>query len=434
MPDYKMNTGKIHLLLYTLILLSLHTNAQKKITYAAHIRPILQQHCTSCHRPNNIAPFSLQTYDDAAPRAGFIEHVTATKYMPPWRADSSFSHFKNENLLSEEEIQTIKQWVADGRLKGKIKKKMEQPANENMLSLPTGQDEIEWKRFPMQQAFQIPGDSKEQFRFFHIPFNNKDSLYVKSIQFIPGNKKLVHHSRIMTDTTLSLAGLNGMSADDTASYKFQTRPLSDPFLFGWVPGNDRIQFPSQTTKIFYPHTDLLLNIHYAPSPVPDKDSSILEIGFLKSPQKREIQTLTITEDYISNQPFFIKSNQVKKFYMKYDPLENDISVISIMPHMHLLGKSFRAFAITPDGELVKLINIPVWDFNWQMSYTFKNFVKLPKGTIIYAEGEYDNTSSNPRNPNQPAKDVRLGWGTKDEMMNLVIYFVKYQEGDENIEL
>ena len=429
-----MNTWKFNILYISISLWVTSSYAQVKVTYAEHIRPILQQHCTGCHRPNDIAPFSLQTYNDAAPRAGFIEHVTFTKYMPPWRADSSFSHFKNENYLSEQEIQLIKQWVADGRERGKLKKKEEKQFIEDKAVVPSNVNEVDRKRFSMQQAYQIPGDGKEQFRFFHIPFDNQDSLYVASIQFIPGNKKLVHHSRVMTDTTLSLAGLNGMSADDTATYKYQTKPLSDPFLFGWVPGNDRIRFPSNTSKVFYPHTDLLLNIHYAPSPILDKDSSMVEIEFLKIPQQREIQTITITEDYISNQPFFIKSNQVKKFYMKYDPLPDDISLISIMPHMHLLGKSFRAFAITPDGELVKLIHIPSWDFNWQMSYTFKNYVKLPKGTIIYAEGEYDNTSSNPRNPNTPIKDVKLGWGTKDEMMNLVLYYVKYQEGDENIPL
>ena len=414
--------------------LSVVLNAQQKITYAEHIRPILQQHCISCHRPNDIAPFSLLTYEDASPRAGFIEHVTSTKYMPPWRADSAFSHFKNENLLSAQEIELIKQWVADGRQKGKVKKDLPIPFFKSVDADPIPSEEIQWKRFSMQHAFNIPGDSKEQFRFFHVPFNNKDSLYVSSIQFIPGNKKLVHHSRVMTDTTQALAGIDGMSADDTATYKFQSKPLSDPFLFGWVPGNNKIKFPEGTSKTFYPNTDLLFNIHYAPSPIPDKDSSIVEIGFTKQIPKRAIQTLTVTEEYISNQPFYIKANQVAKFYMKYDPLEEDISLISIMPHMHLLGKSFRAFAITPKGELVKLIHIPTWDFNWQMSYTFKNFVKLPKGTIIYAEGEYDNTSNNPRNPNAPVKDVKLGWGTKDEMMNLVIYYVKYQDGDENTPL
>ena len=311
-----MNTWKFNILYISISLWVTSSYAQVKVTYAEHIRPILQQHCTGCHRPNDIAPFSLQTYNDAAPRAGFIEHVTSTKYMPPWRADSSFSHFKNENYLSEQEIQLIKQWVADGRERGKLKKKEEKQFIEDKAVVPSNVNEVDRKRFSMQQAYQIPGDGKEQFRFFHIPFDNQDSLYVASIQFIPGNKKLVHHSRVMTDTTLSLVGLNGMSADDTATYKYQSKPLSDPFLFGWVPGNDRIRFPSNTSKVFYPHTDLLLNIHYAPSPILDKDSSMVEIEFLKIPQQREIQTITITEDYISNQPFFIKSNQVKKFYMK----------------------------------------------------------------------------------------------------------------------
>ncbi|NBO49915.1 MAG: hypothetical protein EBU80_09355 [Chitinophagia bacterium] len=421
-----------NIVLFLMSLLALSSVAQQKITYAEHIRPILQQHCISCHRPNDIGPFSLLTYEDAAPRAGFIEHVTSTKYMPPWRADSSFSHFKNENLLSENEIALIKRWVEDGREKGKIKKNEKTVQSENPSAITSTANEVELKRFSMKNAYVIPGNSKEQFRYFHISFDNKEPLYVTSIRFIPGNKKLVHHSRVMTDTTLSLSGIDGMSADDTATYAFQSKPLSDPFLFGWVPGNNRIQFPAQTAKTFYPHTDLLLNIHYAPSPVQEKDSSMVEIGFLKTPQQREIKTITITEEAISNPPFFIKAERTAKFYMKYDPLEEDISLISIMPHMHLLGKSFRAFAITPDGELVKLIHIPAWDFNWQMSYTYPRYVKLPKGTIIYAEGEYDNTSKNPRNPYQPAKDIGLGWGTKDEMMNLVLYFVKYQEGDENV--
>ena len=410
------------------------TSAQKKITYAEHIQPILRSHCISCHRPNDVAPFSLLSYEDVAPRAGFIEHVTSTKYMPPWRADSSFSHFKNENLLSEQDILMIKQWVADGRTKGKMKKRASKENAASPEISAASSEAVTYKRFSMQKTFNIQGDGKEQFRFFHIPFNNPDSQFISSIRFIPGNKKLVHHSRVMTDTTLAVAGIDGMSADDTASYAFQSKPLSDPFLFGWVPGNDRIKFPANTTKLLYPHTDLLLNIHYAPSPVNDTDSSLVEIGFTKERPERAIQTLTLTEDYISNKPFVIPANRVAKFYMRYDPLPEDISIISIMPHMHLLGKRFRSFAVTPTGELIKLIHIPQWDFNWQMSYTFKKFVKLPKGTIIYAEGEYDNTINNPRNPNLPIKTVGLGWGTKDEMMNLVIYYVNYRDGDEFIDL
>ena len=102
--------------------------------------------------------------------------------------------------------------------------------------------------------------------------------------------------------------------------------------------------------------------------------------------------------------------------------------------MHLLGKSFKVFAVAPDGEGIPLINIPEWDFNWQMSYMFPSYVKLPKGTVIYAMGTYDNTKSNPKNPSVVPRNIGLGWGTKDEMMNVVFYYVPYREGDEKIDL
>lgn len=422
----------IFIILPLCIIISFGIRAQKKINYAEHIRPILQNHCVRCHRPDNVAPFSLLNYEDAASRAGFIEYVTTSKYMPPWRADTSFSRFKNENVLTAHEIELIQKWVSDGRLKGKINKK-------TPISLTQNDDEIfsnigESKTFSMRGEYTIPGDLKENFKYFHIPFNNSDTLYISGIHFSPGNKKLVHHSRVMTDTTLTLSGIDGLSADDTATFKFQTKPLADPFLFGWVPGNNAIHFPEKTSKILFPHTDILFNIHYAPTPVNEKDLSRVTLTLSKIPSDREIKTLTITEDFISNKPFFLPANKESKFYMKYGPLREDISLISVMPHMHLLGKSFRSFAITPDGELIKLIHIPVWDFNWQMTYGFRNFIKLPKGSILYAEGEYDNTDKNPRNPFLPPKNITSGWGTKDEMMNLIFYYVDYKSGDENISL
>jgi hypothetical protein len=99
--------------------------------------------------------------------------------------------------------------------------------------------------------------------------------------------------------------------------------------------------------------------------------------------------------------------------------------------MHFLGKRFKAFAITPEGDLIPLVDLPQWDFNWQMTYTFQRFLKIPKGSIIYAEAQYDNTAENPLNPYTPVRDVGYGWGTKDEMMNLVIYYVTYRPGDED---
>jgi mono/diheme cytochrome c family protein len=417
--------------------LLLHIQAQE-VNYREHIEPIISTHCIRCHQPNNVAPFSLLTYEDVASRAKFISHVTKTKYMPPFKADNSFQHYKNENTLTPDEIQLIQDWVAKGVEKGKKNSKRipdVHSANTNIVStLHSVNNKAESLEIGMQHAFVLPEKGKEEFRFFHIPLNNQTEKYIQSIRFIPGNKKLVHHSRVMTDTSGTTSGLDGLSESDTAIYKYQTKPLADPFLFGWVPGNDQIVFPEGTGKKLFPGTDFIFNMHYSPSPIIVSDSSSIRIQFAEKPAEREVITLTLKEDNISNLPFLIRANTSPVFYMRSAMTEEDISLISIMPHMHLLGKRFKAFAVTPGGDLIPLVNIPDWDFNWQMTYTFKNYIYVPKGSVIYAEAQYDNTQQNPRNPTNPPKDVGYGWGTTDEMMNLVIYYVKYRAGDENIQL
>ena len=142
--------------------------------------------------------------------------------------------------------------------------------------------------------------------------------------------------------------------------------------------------------------------------------------------------MTLRENDISNQPFFIPADSQPTFYISYK-VEKDISLISVMPHMHFLGKSFAALASTPDGETIPLIKIENWDFNWQSTYLYKNLLKIPAGSVILVAATYDNTQTNNANPHNPPKDISYGWNSTDEMCNLIIYYVDYTEGDEKIE-
>lgn len=173
-------------------------------------------------------------------------------------------------------------------------------------------------------------------------------------------------------------------------------------------------------------------MHYAPSPIDEQDQSGVRFVLADSASvQREVRTLTLTENDISNQPFVLPAESKPTFYMTYGPTQQDISLISIMPHMHFLGKTFRAFAIAPGGELVPLVKINDWDYKWQMTYQFKTLLHLPKGSTIIAEATYDNTSQNPENPSQPAREVTYGWNSTSEMMNLVLYYIPYKAGDED---
>ena len=406
----------------------------QEVNYYKDIAVIVKTHCAPCHNQEGLAPFSLLSYEDVASRSNFIGYVTKTRYMPPFKADIAFQHYKNENTLSADEIQLIQTWINTGSAKGQKKQRKGDPipTDIHQANAPESINVNDYDiSVGMQKAFKINELGKEEFRFFYAPLNNLATKMIKSIQFVPGNKKLVHHSRIMTDTTGSIAGIDGISESDTGVYKFQTKPLADNFLFGWVPGNDKIVFPEGTGKKLFQGSNFIFNVHYSPSPIVSGDSSSIRIKFTDKPVEREVITLTLKEDNIANLPFIIKANQVATFYMRSAVLTQDISLISIMPHMHLLGRKFKAFAATPSGDVVQLINIPDWDFNWQMTYTFQNYLYLPKGSVIYAEALYDNTLNNERNPNKQPKDVGYGWGTNDEMMNLVIYYVTYKPGDEN---
>jgi hypothetical protein len=431
----KIGPKSMHLKIFNILFVSILifqnvAKGQEKIDFEGTIRPILDKHCINCHQNGGIAPFALDNWEDIASRAIMIGAVTTSKYMPPWRADTSFQHYKNENYLSKIEIDQINQWIQNGKPRGIIEKRKEKKSPQKKFNKKQD-DKI---HLGFNRAFVINGENKEEFRFFHMPSKIKDEGYIQSIEFAPGNKKQVHHSRIMIDTTQSISGIDGLSEEDPSILQYQTKPLADPFLFGWVPGNNKIIFPKGIGKKIYAQSDFIVNVHYAPSPIQTSDSSSIIIELAKDSIEREAQTLTLTENNISNQPFVLYPNKKTTFYMRSPQLQDSISLISIMPHMHLLGKTFKSYAITPDGAVLPLVNVPSWDFNWQTTYQFSKFMLLPKGTVIYAEATYDNTNENPLNPYNPARTVGYGWGSKDEMMNLVIYYVKYRKGDELIDL
>lgn len=401
--------------------------------YAQHIQPIILKNCaTPCHHPGGVGPFSLLTYEDVAKRGKFVAKVTQIRYMPPFPADRTFQHYANERGLTEKEIGLIGEWVAKGMVKGRskeigVRKQNDQmappggPAHPSLLTPHSLKPDLTLR---MTSAYAIKGDGREDFRYFHVPTNLKEDVWLEAIEFVSGNRKLVHHSRLMVDTTGTMAGIDGMAEDDPRVAQFQRTRLADEFLYGWVPGNDRVTFPAGAAKRLRAGSNLIINLHYAPSGKADTDLSEVRLYFAKKPVQKEVRTLTLTENNIANQPFLIPANQKKTFFMQMGPLPQTVQLLSVMPHMHWLGRTVRAFAITPDGDAINLIKIDDWQYNWQMTYFFKQPLTIPKGSILMAEATYDNTTANPLNPNKTPRDVPYGWNSTDEMMNLVFYFTQ----------
>lgn len=426
-PGYqKSSPAKITAPLITALfclLVPFKSPAQKGVDYYKDIQPIIQSRCAYCHRPGTAAPFALLTYDDVRKRGEFISQVTSSRYMPPWKADNAFQSYKNQRSLTDQEIALIRTWVSAGMPKGKKKKGA-------AVEVP-GPLEVPDLSVTMPAAYEIQTNSQDDYRFFNLPTDLPEDKFISKIEFVPGNAKLVHHSRLMTDTTHKVRAIHGLSANDKGISEFEKYPPLDKFLYGWVPGNFPISFPAGTGKKLFKDTDIILNIHYSPNARErQSDRSTINFYFAKGPINREVFSLAIAEENISNPPFIIRANEKPVFYSSFGPIPVDITLLGVLPHMHYLGKTFKAFAVTPGDSAVHLIKIDNWDFKWQDTYQFKHLLHLPKGSVILMEATFDNTTSNPSNPNIPPKDVTYGWNSASEMMDMVLYYMVYQPGDE----
>ncbi len=399
----------------------------QNIDFQKDIVPIVQKNCTPCHCKGGAAPFSLSSTQDLERRKDFIKIVTTSRYMPPWFSDSSFQTFHKERRLSDAEIEKISVWANE--------KKDKKVANINWEApLEQGQRNNEKIVIPYNKPFLLKGDNQEQFRVFVLPTNTDKPLYIKGIDFIPGYKPVAHHNRIMIDTTRKLRADDGIEVGASSEFSRQKIKLADEFWYGWLPGRQAIFYPKGMARRLPANADLVINMHYAPSSRAILDSAkvILYPVNQEDTIKRLVQTFVMDEHTVVNEPFEIPADTVIKFYMRSQIIPYDISLLSVLPHLHLLGKNFKAYAITPDGDLIPLIKINEWNFNWQMNYQFKNLLKIPAGSTIFAEAEFDNTRQNLRNPFSPPQTVTYGWGTKNEMLNLIFEFVKYENGDEVI--
>jgi len=219
-----------------------------------------------------------------------------------------------------------------------------------------------------------------------------------------------------------------------------------PLTWSYVPGTVPLVYPEGIGETIPAGADLLIQVHYAPLPTDEEDQSTLNIFFKKQsdPIRRPVSTAVVSPINLSggwssfrippNRKTTFEANGIIDFATLASGINQDISVLGINPHAHYLGESFEVFAVTPSQDTINLINIKDWDFNWQGAYTFDRMKKIPANSTVHTIASYDNTIDNPHNPSNPPINVRWGEGTKDEMLLVGLYYVPYEDGDENIDM
>lgn len=430
--------------------------APSSVTFNEHIAPLIYQNCTPCHRKGQSGPFELLTYNDAKKRAKQIKFVTGTRYMPPWPADAEYTHFANERRLSEEQIEMIRNWVDNGCKQGTAG--TEPP-------LPVFNDSSWFGKPDMVirpiEPVKIKGNGTDAFIIVKFPYELKTDTLVDFIEFVPHQKKLVHHVNGHTlsyDENRETNYFTGKAwNDDTnGSYESVFKDMGLPYTDGaaprlptltpntiyYLPGYTPPVYPAEIGgyKLKRKGVFLLKSVHYGPSNNDVLDSSYINVFFRKQPIERPISETQLGTFGISpvEPELIIPANTVKTFHTKAT-IANPISILSVNPHMHLIGKSFWAFAIKPNGDTIPLIRLNKWDFRWQYYYTYKHPVKIEANTTIHVYGTFDNTAANPFNPFHPARTITYGNGiesmrTTEEMFQFIFSYLPYRQGDEQIDL
>jgi Copper type II ascorbate-dependent monooxygenase, C-terminal domain len=431
-------------------------NEAASITFTKDVAPIIFNKCANCHRLGEVAPMALTSYQEVRPWSKAIREEVVERTMPPWFADPNTStlKFSNDRRLSQKEIETIVAWVDAGAPKGDDKDLPPMPKYTPGWTFGEPDMVIE-----MPIDFEIPAEGELPMQNFYVPVPFIEERWIQAVELRPGNPAVVHHSianvvRLPEGTKIvngkavrdgaSAAQLNSQSARGTGGLSeggsrevFQSQ---DSFtragafkLVGQAPGKGFERHHPGTAKRILPGMYFQFNMHYQPSGRVEKDRSRLGLWFAKQPVKYEVLTKGVTDRiFVGSKELseirIVNGKEVKvRGRIPNIPPHADnweisgemaikeaITIYAFAPHMHLRGKDITYTLVWPDGRRQVLLDVPKFDFNWQLHYELAEPLKIPAGSKILALAHYDNSIKNRYNP-APNKEVFWSEQSWDEM-------------------
>lgn len=398
----------------------------KAQTWSDDIASITYNKCSGCHHSGGIAPFSLMSYSDVSAMISTIHDAITTGEMPPWPPDNQYQQYSHPRSLSATEKTTYLSWLDNGAPERNAQNTPPPPVFNNGSVLGTGDLTVQIPTY-MSKA----QGGQDDYVCFSIPSNLGQNRFIRAIEIVPGNREIVHHCLVYVDQTGSYQG-------DTVGGDCGG-PSNGTLIGGYTPGSSPLVFPSGSTlKLgmqMPANSNIVLAMHYPEGSYGMYDSTKVIFHFYPVGESgiREVLAAPV----LQNWSLSIPPDQLSNFTARY-PASGSIpasySLLSVFPHMHLLGKSMKVYGINASGDSLPLAKVHQWDFHWQDFYFFQYLQKIPSGSYLKAEATYDNTVNNPDNPNDPPQWVYAGEGTTDEMFLVYFHFLAYQAGDENINL
>jgi hypothetical protein len=380
-------------------------------TFCRDVLPILQNHCQVCHRAGEIGPMPLITYAQIKPFARAIATDVSQRKMPPWFADPAVGHFSNDPSLSAQEIATLVSWANSNS-----------PAGDPRDAPPLRHWTPGWliphpdTVLKMPKPVAIPANGDVDYTYEIVPTHFTEDKWVEFSEVRPTSRQSVHHAVVYVrppDSTwlkhapigVPFTGADMPGGQDRNDTHFTTADI----LLVYAPGSSRDNWPEGAAKFIPAGSDLVFQMHYMSHGHPTTDQTSVGIVFAKQPPTQRVLTLQLTNDH------FVIPPGAPDFRVEvHGSLPNDAVLLSFFPHMHLRGKRFEYNILHPGGAPETLLRVN-YDFYWQLSYRLLHPLPLKAGTVLQAVAWYDNSKSNPHNPDP---DVAVRWGdqTYDEMM------------------
>ncbi|MDP8990871.1 MAG: thiol-disulfide isomerase [Acidobacteriota bacterium] len=411
--------------------------AAANVTFAKDVLPILQKNCQGCHRPGQIAPMSFLSYESTRPWAKAMKAAVLLKKMPPWGADSKIGHFTNDRSLKQGDIDILAKWADTGAALGDPK---DAPAP---IDWPPDGWQIKPDVVVQGPRFDVPAAGLLEWTWVVIPSPFTEDTWITSIELRPSNPTVTHHTCLALgphkpateygkpiwqdkrrnadgdeiDDRNGLQGTTGgvpqgpVPANTVAGVFAGTNGIEECY----EPGRGASDFRQyNAAKLIRAGTDIAINYHFTPNGTPVQGANIA-IGFTVAKEPPKYRYLAMSASAPQDHAHFAIPPNHPNWESPPADVEfaRDVTLVGLMPHMHLRGKQMSFELTYPDGRKEMILDVPKYDFNWQIWYD--TWIKVPKGTKMHIVAHYDNSANNKFNPN-PNKTVYYGDMTWDEMM------------------
>jgi tetratricopeptide (TPR) repeat protein/cytochrome c553 len=378
-------------------------------TWSGEVASLVYTHCAACHHPEGIGPMSLRAYEDVARISDQIAEEVGARRMPPWLPAGDGAHFQGDRRLSDREIRQLQRWIAAGMPRGDMTREPAPPTRASGWVL--GEPDLV---ITMETPFRLPATHHHDiYRNFVLPIPIEGAgRWVRAVEFLPGNPRVVHHATMQVDPTRSsrlIAEADPEPGYDDRVFHSAARPPGGFFL-AWTPGLVPAPYPDGMAWRAEPGMDFVVQLHMFPTG--QVEEVTFQVGLHFTDDEPDIHPLILR---LGGQTIDIPPGEAN--YRVEDEFLTpvDLRVLGVYPHAHFIGRSVEAWADAPDGRRIPLMSIPDWDFHWQDAYYYQEPVAIPAGSRLKMLWRFDNSASNPRNPNRPPERVVWGLNSVDEM-------------------